>query len=394
MLSREMIKQFRGHFPVLQDTAYFETAATGLVPDYIYEGVRRYLDDRYLKGGDSVWKCGGREVSTLEMMEHSKKKLSAMIHAKSEKIAFGLSSTQLFTMVTEGIEYEPSENIVTAGDGWIGSRYAWQKREAEGLEVRYAYSKDGVIRNQDIISLCDEHTRAVSVNLVDSQTGSRMDIKKLGSFCRENGIFLFADGVQALGALEVDVEQSGIDFLVGNDYKWMMNFCGTGYAYISRRIQEKIRRWGAGWMSDKNRFDTAKERLELREDAGRFEIGYLNTAGIYGLGLAAEQYLRFGAQEIENYVLSLAGYLENAVERSKAAKMLYRFPEENRSQIVCLQLGEGAADEEAFRKAGVKASVRNDERYGRIMRIGLHYYNDENDIDRLMEGIERGGSYA
>ena len=98
-------------------------------------------------------------------------------------------------------------------------------------------------------------------------------------------MLLAVDAVQALGVLNVDVARSHIDFLVGNDYKWMMNFCGTGYAYVSHKVRDMVKHWGAGWMSDTDRFDTRKEHISLRDDAGRFEIGHQNTGGIYGLGL-------------------------------------------------------------------------------------------------------------
>ncbi len=48
------ITDFRSHVPGIRDWAYFETGSTGFVPDFVYEGVRRYMDDRYYKAGDSV----------------------------------------------------------------------------------------------------------------------------------------------------------------------------------------------------------------------------------------------------------------------------------------------------------------------------------------------------
>lgn len=132
------IPELRARVPVTQQWAYFETASTGLVPDFVYDGVRRYLDDRYRKGGNSVWEFPGTSVETLEMMQQSKVALGRMIHGAPDRITFGQSSTQLFTMVTEAVEYGPEDNVVAVDRGWIGNRFAWQKRQDEGLEVRYA----------------------------------------------------------------------------------------------------------------------------------------------------------------------------------------------------------------------------------------------------------------
>ena len=244
------IPELRARVPVTQQWAYFETASTGLVPDFVYDGVRRYMDARYHIGGNSVWEFPDTSVETLEMMQRSKAALGEMIHGAPDRITFGQSSTQLFTMVTEAVEYGPEDNVVAVDRGWIGNRFAWQKRQDEGLEVRYAVPENGAVTPEQLMTLCDEHTRAVTVNLVESKTGYRIDMDRLSQMCRKRGLLLFVDGVQALGALQVDVERWGVDLLVGNDYKWMMNFCGTGYAYISRRLQPLIRHWGAGWMSD------------------------------------------------------------------------------------------------------------------------------------------------
>ena len=74
------IPELRARVPVTQQWAYFETASTGLVPDFVYDGVRRYLDDRYRKGGNSVWEFPDTSVETLEMMQRSKAALGEMIH--------------------------------------------------------------------------------------------------------------------------------------------------------------------------------------------------------------------------------------------------------------------------------------------------------------------------
>lgn len=379
------VEDFRKQVPVTDKWAYFETASTGLVPNVVYDGVRRYLDDRYLQGGDSVWHYDDADVGTLTMLQRSKEALGQMIHGNPERIAFGQSSTQMFTLVTEGIDYGTKDNVVTVDRGWIGNRFAWQKRESEGLEVRYAEPIDGAITPEQLMSLCDEHTRAVTVNLVESKTGYLMDMDKLAEMCRAQNLLLFVDGVQALGALQVDVERWGIDLLVGNDYKWMMNFCGTGYAYISERLQSLIRRWGAGWMSDSDRFNTNKEQLTLRPDAGRFEIGYPHADGIYGLGLAAMQNKRLGSEVVEKYVCDLAEDFSNRVEQTQDLRLAYNFQRENRCQIVCIKATKDCSvTNEMLEEAGVFAHFSApDEKGERSMRLSFHVYNNQEDLDRF-----------
>lgn len=385
------IASCRSQFPAASEWAYFDTASTGLIPDFVYDGVRRYIDARYLCGGNSVWQYGAESVCTLEMMRRSKQALADMIHGSAEDIAFGQSATQIFTLITEGVDYSLADNVVTVRNGWIGGRYAWQKRQADGLEVRFVESQNGAVTSQMLIDACDDHTRVVSINLVEGATGYRIDIDALGEWCCEHNVLLAVDAVQALGVLNVDVTRSHIDFLVGNDYKWMMNFCGTGYAYVSPKVRAMVRHWGAGWMSDTDRFDTKKEHIEFRNDAGCFEIGHQNTSGIYGLGLVASQSVELGLENIEAYVLELAAYFRQRSRQTRGVKMRHEFPEENCSQIVVIQLSpELSVTDADFKEAKVRVSMDDPDAEGwREIRAGLHYYNNREDIDRFFSVIEK-----
>lgn len=385
------IEEFRSHVPATAEASYLLTASTGLIPDFVYQGVRRYMDDRYLRGGDSRWEYPDGDVGTLEMLDRSKSALGKMLGCDASHLTFGQSATQMFTMVTEGIDYPSEANVVTVGEGWIGNRFAWQKREANGLEVRYAKSENGLITAESLMALCDQRTAAITVNLVESDTGYRADIEKLGRFCRERGILLFVDATQAAGALKIDLSKTPIDFLVGNDYKWMMNFCGTGYAYLSDRVASLVSHWGAGWMSDTERFNTSKKHLTLREDAGRFEIGYPHADGIYGLGLVASQYALLGAEAIENYVCELASYCRECAARMPGVNICYDIPKDRESQILVLSFDDRfKITDDDFKKAKVvvpSLGVKDPSGNYR-MRLSFHYYSNRSDVDRFFEVLE------
>lgn len=386
---KKEIQEFRKRFPVTDEWAYLETAGTGLIPDFVYEGVNRYQNDRHYKGGDSVWSCDGEEVGTLGMMEYSKRQIAALLNATPDEIAFGQSATQIFTLVTEGIDYPAKANVVAIDGGWIGNRFAWQKKENQGLEVRYAVPENGIVSAESIIALCDENTAAVTVNLVESVNGYRTDVDKIGEYCRANGILLFVDAVQALGALEVDVQKSKIDFLVGTNYKWMMGYCGGGFAYINKKLFERVTHWGAGWMSDSHRFDTSRKRLELRDDAGRFEIGYPDVQAIYALGLVAENNVKIGTKDIENYVMELANYCRAEIAKLDHVRLTFDIPDENLTQIISLTFDKDAeVTNESLKDAKVFAHVSEPDEAGeRVMRISFHYYNNKNDVDRFIAAI-------
>lgn len=142
-------------------------------------------------------------------------------------------------------------------------------------------------------------------------------------------------------------------------------------------------------MSDDERFNTTKAQLRLREDAGRFELGYPNVSGIYALGLVAEHYLALGAKEIEERVLSLAEFAAREGAKLPGATVRGFYPRrENRSAIVTLVLdGRYEPDAVALRKKGIAVPVRRTEE-GAELRLSLHYYNTKEDISRLLEALK------
>jgi len=384
-MNKEKFKEFRALVPLTKEWAYFETAGTGLIPDFVYEGINNYQRDRYLVGGDSVWKYkDGSFLGTLDMMDRSKKALAGMIGCSKEDIAFGHNSSQMFTLFTEGLDLKEGDNIVLPKGGWISNRFAWQMREHDGLTLKFIEPVNGEISVDSIIDLCDENTKAVSVVYVESATGFRIDMTKLGAFCRDNGIWLAVDAVQAVGVLQVDVTESKIDFMVGNDYKWMMNYCGTGYAYVSPRLRGKLNHWGAGWMSDDERFNTSKQVLRIREDAGRYELGYPTASGLYGIGMVAEKYNELSGKDIEDYVLELMDYLYERIGSIDNVDILNTYDSINRSSIANIIIDKKLGiTNEKLKYAKIFAHVRPFDEYKQFMRVSLHYYNNFKDIDKL-----------
>lgn len=386
-MNTELFERERRRFPLIEKYAYFETAATGLIPDYVYEGVKKYQDDRYLVGGDSDWNGKG----TLDMMAQTKENLAAMINCLPEDICFGSNSSQMYTLFSEGIGLKRGDNVILSDKAWISTRFAWQLQEETGVVIHYVQTNKGAIDFEELVRLVDANTKVISLSFVESSTGYRIDAERIGNFCREKGIWFAVDGVQALGVLPVDVKQMHIDFLVGNDYKWMMHYCGTGFACVSEALRGVLKQWGAGWMTDSERFNTDKQQLTLREDAGRYELGYPDAPGIYALGLVAEHYLNLGAEAIEACIMELMDYLYQQVNVISGASIWAEYPRQHRSGIANILLGEELkVTSEKLLQNGVFAHVRDGKDFGvhSMLRVSMHYYNNKADIDRLTAVIE------
>lgn len=392
-MSAADILSFREHVPAACRRAYFETAGTGLIPDFVHDMIAAYQEERYLVGGDSVWRYPDGQVTyTSGMLERAGQAMARMLGTDRTNIFFGQNTSQVYALLTSGMPFVPGDNVILPAGGWMANRFAWQMRERDGLEIRYVKPHDGEIRLTYIKNLCDSRTKAVCLPFVEPSTGFAIDAYEIGAFCRERGIWFAVDATQAAGILPVDVSTMKIDFLAGNDYKWMMNYCGTGYGYISPELRDALEQRSAGWMSDDDRANTKKQKLSLRKDAGRFELGYPAVSGICGLGLVAEKYCEFGGETIRSYVFDLIDYLKAGISDLQGVSLMYDFKPKNRSGIVILRIRHDVViTAEMFDKAGIAARIENCPDGGRKIRLSIHYYNNRADVDRLLKVLKNGG---
>ncbi len=381
-MSEHILNQ-RIHFPLLEKKTYLMSASTGLVADYVYDAYKRYQSDRFLLGGDSKW--GEENMGTQDMLLWAREQLGRMMNADKRNIAFGDNSSRMLNIFCSAVSLKEDENIVIPTDSFISGHMAWkEKRNKEGFEIRVVPSVGGRVRFEDIVSSCDEKTKVLHICHVENNTGFRHDMKKIGQFCSENNILLIVDAMQSMGVINVDVKKMHIDFLIGGDYKWMTGFCGTGYAYISDRCLSLFTPQGAGWFGAAERFGSHEGDVPLSENADKFEYGYPNAPGIYSLGLAAEKFNMLGGENVEKYVLSLAGYLREKVSESKHMKLMYDFPEEECSEVVKIMTDYSSPSfEEYLEENDIAVNCYYDGKFW-SMRVSVHYVNNTYDIDRFI----------
>lgn len=381
----------RAHFPALEKEIYFNSASFGIVPDYVLQITEENNRTRCLTQDIAV--AGMRQY---EMLEKVRPVYAQLINAQPEDIAYGLSSSQMYVALTGNLVFQPGDNVVVVDNAFITTPFAFNAREADGLEVRMAKTENGYISAEALCGYADERTRVIAVNHVESSTGFRIDMEYIGNFCQEHDIIFAVDTAQSAGIMEIDVERMHIDFLVGTDYKWLCHFRGVGFAYVSPRLRgnsTKLACRSAGWGSDTERFNTAKRHWDPHPDARRYEYGGFHNVGIYCVSEVIRHYLALGKKDVQEYALELADYCYEKAAASPVVDIAYPFPKENRSAIVVLKIG-GKYDlsTEKLRQYGVFAAVDGgpDTPHGcYTSRLALHYYLTRQDIDKLFDAIER-----
>ncbi len=217
----------------------------------------------------------------------------------------------------------------------------------------------------------------------------------VGAVTRAAGVPLLLDACQSVGQLPLDVGELGCDILSATGRKFLRGPRGTGFLYVRRGLLEELEPpmldlHAAEWQADGS--------YRIRPDARRFESWEANYAAKLGLGAAVEYALGWGLAAIRDRVYALAATLRERLD-SLAGVTVQDLGVE-RCGIVTFTVHGLAAEEVllALREQRINVSV-SPSTYARLdldrrgieslVRASVHYYNDDAELERLVDAIAR-----
>ena len=350
--------------------AYLNHAGVAPISSRVQEALARYAGEASRSG---AWRYG--EFYDAEI-ERVRGRAAELLGATPEEVAFVKNTTEGLGLVATGLDWEQGDQVVTCDLEYPSNVYPWWSLSDRGVETVMLRGRDGRLPLAAVEdALASPRARLLAL--------SSVEFDALGRLCRERGVLFCVDGIQSLGCLPTDVEASGVDFLAADGHKWLCSVEGAGLFYCSRRVIDRVTPRIVGWRSVTDNHDYDRYHTELQPGAGRFEEGTPNTPGIFALGAAIDLLLELGVEAIAQRVLALTDRLVAGLEARGAHLLSPRGPGEA-SGIVSFQLGSEPPDRTAarLRAQGVFVVVR---RGG--VRASPHFYNDEAEIDRLLDAL-------
>ena len=337
----------------------------------------------------------------------ARQQVAKFINCDVDEVALVQNTTHGLGIIANAIPLEKGDNILVCDLEYQASTVCWKPRIYHvGAELREVKSTNGTVTAADFEAVMDEHTKAIMLASVQEINGYRADVKAITEMCHKKGVFVAIDGVQEVGAMKVDVHQLGVDFYTAGAKKWIGNPFGTGFLYIRKELISQLDPMYYGYFSMKfpDKFpdyvsyleDPARHPVDdvgIIDDATKFEImGFANYLGALGLSEAMQVQLDVGQENIERHIKCLNKRLIAGLS-GLGIQMCSPTDEEHMSSIASFNFGfpNGSIEREkklvAFlQERGIKVSLRSSTGTGGI-RISMHYYNTESDIDALIEGI-------
>ena len=247
---------------------YLDNAATTKTLPEIAQAMAQTMTEHY--GNPSSIYALGRDAK--EIIEKARGQVAALIKAQPGEIIFTCGGSEGDTTILRGIarKYKNKGNhIITTQVEHHAILHTCAALAQEGYDITYLpVDADGKVDPQDVEQAITDKTILISVMYANNEIGTIMPIREIGAIAHKHGVLFHTDAVQAAGHIPIDVVADNIDLLTLTAHKFH-GPKGTGAIYIRQGVKMDSLVYGG-----------AQEK-GLRP-------GTENTAGILGLGLAAE----------------------------------------------------------------------------------------------------------
>jgi selenocysteine lyase/cysteine desulfurase len=203
----------------------------------------------------------------------------------------------------------------------------------------------------------------------------------VANIAHAHGAYLYADIIQAVGSVPLDVRALGIDFAAASTYKWLMAERGFGLLYVREDLQDSVlptTRYGYRHLRNFNHATLAFERLP---GAARYETGTISAA----LALCASESLRYIEELGLVNIRANARALTDRLQRELPA-LGYRSltPAGTDTPILAVEVKDPAAVEKKLWRANISATVSAEDRR---LRLSVSVFNNQQDVERLLEAL-------
>ena len=234
-------------------------------------------------------------------------------------------------------------------------------------------------------------TKTVVISHVQYSTGFKQDLEELGKLTKQKGLYFVVNPTQSLGALYFNVKDFGIDFMASNGHKWILSSFGIGAIYIKRKYLRDVEKFRPPFFSQfgqKRRENFDKNmKMNMSNTATRFELGTPHFQNIIALNAAIRYISKIGIRHIEKRILNLTDYLINNLQNMNLQILSPIEEKKYRSGIILFKPRKKKSADivmELEKKNRIIVSAR-----GKGIRVSTHFYNNEEDVDRLIAGLNR-----
>lgn len=403
------IDEIRAQFPILKRKMngfpldYLDSSATTLKPKPVIDAVVNYYE--YL-GANAHRGDYQMSLQVDTAFEGARKIMQKYINAaRPEEICFTSGATEglneVAMMVVNDL-LQPGDVVLSTETEHASNILPWQQAGFQkGVDVAFVpLDKDGSFSIDNLKKMLDEtkNVKVITVAQVSNVLGFEAPVEEIGQICKERGIIFVVDGAQSVAHLPIDVQKMNCDFFCFSGHK-MCGPTGIGVMYGKYEMLDKL--WPSIFGGESNARFNKNGDLILKKPPEKFESGTQPIEGAIGMGAAATYIESIGRENIHNYELMLKQhFLDRADAELKDKIEIYN--RDSKSGIITFNVYDKGQlifpQDVASYLSSQGIAVRSGQHCAKLMgdvvnapgtvRASLYFYNNLNDVDRLVEAIK------
>jgi len=373
MFSPEIKNLIKEEFAALDKVIYLDTSLCAIPPKSVIAAYTGFVDEFAATSGTGI--------PFQQRMEEARENMAKILHCSVDEVGFCENTTEAMGTFAAGFPWEKDDEMVVATCEHQANCYAYiVQSKKKGFKINWVEPGAGGLMADQLIAACTPKTRVLAVSSAQSADGGRVDLQKLGDFCKEKGIYLVVDGIQSLGRLDVDVKKLNISWLGATAHKGLLCYTGCGVLYCDEKLLPLMTPPLPTYYDIERPSDMSDpedmNKIHFLPGARRFDTQDAEYYGIHALRASSDLLCRIGIKDIEEHILRLQ---ERLTEKAgvkflgdlPSGVIVEKFAPEKKEAIAAI-----------MEKYNIRCSVRDGN-----FRMCISFYNTEEQMDIAAKAI-------
>jgi len=382
LITEQEVQQYRAETKGTTQRVHFNNAGSSLPPDIVVDTVVNYLREEAIYGGYET------EAKYNDELNHTYSLIAQLINADKDEIALVENASFAWGAAFNGIDFKPGDEVIISEMEYVTNVIGFLNAEKmHGIKIIKVYNDEqGNFDLQALEDAVSAKTKLIAVTHIPSTAGGMIPVVEIGKIAQKHNILYLVDACQSVGQVPVDVKEIDCDMLAVTGRKYLRAPRGTGFLYVRKQVQDKLKVSFIDGFSTKS---INQEGFELRGDARRFELYEKNRALTLGLCKAVEYALNVGIDRIWYSIQQLATLMRRELNSIDGITV---------HDIGAEQCGIVTFSVEGFEASAIKSKLAEKQinvsvglakstliymdkyHLTSVVRASVHYYNTEEEI--------------
>jgi kynureninase len=386
----ELVIKYRARFPILESSCYMISNSLGAMPADVEMELLEYA---------RLWKTEGVEAwhEWFPFVDEVSGLFASLIGAEARDVTLVHNLTVASALIASSLDFTGKRNKVVYSDLHFPTiSYVWQGWKKYGARPTIVASPDGITVPVELYcNAIDDETKIVALSHVYFRSGALQDVRSIIEYAHSKGALVMLDSYQAAGVLPIDVKALNVDIMASGVLKWLCGGPGAAFMYVRRDLQEQFAPAIRGWLADKEPFEFHMPDVSFEHGMHRFLTSSIQVPCLHTARPALRMFNEIGIDKIREKSLQLTDRIIARADEFEFTVNSPRPHDQRGGALTIDPVGLGMSQTEHNLSAKqicdelIKHRFVVDYRPPFGIRIAPHFYNTLEEVDDVMEEMQR-----